>query len=152
MNKIVEKLYFFMGWWVFQPMSSIAKYIAPVANTKWKNPYPYGTPSSSTSSSSSPSLHTSFLNWKHCESIPVENVAITIANNATTKLCTTQNQLITNLDETKEKKKCWEVARRYNDCKPVRSVWSCGFSVAVFSHWFTAQHYVGANQITIKLL
>jgi len=30
--------YFFIEWWLFHPINSIAKYIAPVAKTKWKKP------------------------------------------------------------------------------------------------------------------
>lgn len=30
--------YFLIEWWLFHPINSIAKYIAPVAKTKWKKP------------------------------------------------------------------------------------------------------------------
>lgn len=40
----------------FQQMNNIAKYIAPRENTRWKNPYLYGTSSSNWTSS--------FRNWK----------------------------------------------------------------------------------------
>lgn len=40
--------------WASQLMKSMAKYMAPMAKTKWKKPYPYGTSSGSASV---------FLNW-----------------------------------------------------------------------------------------